>query len=132
VAILFSNVLGQLRVLTGTDSPDAPRLAAIRAAVARATAGRSWASFHDRVSGVAAPEVDPVVHTAARLDDAAIVRRFYPSLLDADAPSGPSRELLDHLTGGLFPEARPHAYFSWPLMPGVFHLIEGTCGVRGG
>jgi hypothetical protein len=130
VAILFSNVLGQLRVLTGADSPDAPRLAAIRAAVARVTAGRSWASFHDRVSGAAAPEVDPVVHTPARLDDAAVVRRFYPSLLDTDIPSAGSRELLDHLTGGFFPENRPHAYFSWPLMPGVFHLIEATSSAR--
>ena len=132
VALLFSNVLGQLRVLTGADSPESPRLAAIRAVVKRATAGRSWASFHDRVSGVAAPEVDPVAHASARLDDAAIVRRFYPSLLDTDAPRAAPRELLDHLTGGFFPEARPHAYFSWPLMPGVFHLIEATSAVRDG
>ena len=95
----------------------------------RATAGRSWASFHDRVSGVVAPEIEPVVHTTERLDDAAVVRRFYPSLLDAEAPIGPTRELLDHMTAGFFPPGRPHAYFSWPLMPGVYHLIEATCDV---
>ena len=44
VAVLFSNIVGQLAVLTGADSPDAPRFAALRAAVRRATAGRSWAS----------------------------------------------------------------------------------------
>jgi hypothetical protein len=130
VAILFSNVLGQLRVLTGAETPDDPRLTRIRAAVARAIEGRSWASFHDRLSGLSAPEVDPMVLSEARLDDAAIVRRFYPSLADAAQPIGEAGELLDHLTAGFFPPERPHAYFSWPLMPGVFHLIEATRGVR--
>lgn len=130
VAILFSNVLGQLRVLIGADAPDDPRLARIRDAVTRAIAGRSWASFHDRLSGLIAPEVDPIVETPARLDDAAVIRRFYPSLMDAPAPSGEASELLDHLTGGFFPPDQPHAYFSWPLMPGVFHLIEATRAVR--
>jgi len=131
-ALLFSNILGQLRVLTGAREPSDPRLVAIRRAVARATAGRSWASFHDRVSGTAAPEVDPVVHAESRLDDAAVVRRFYPSLLDErDSTRGDSPELLDHLTEGFFPSDRPHAYFSWPLMPGVHHLIEATRAVRG-
>ena len=36
--------------------------------------------------------------------------------------------LLDHLTAGFFPPDRPHAYFTWPLLPGVFHLIEATRG----
>ena len=130
-AILFSNVLGQLSVLTGANDVDDPRLTAIRAVIGRVTASRSWASFHDRVSGVFAPEVAPIVHTAARLDDSAIVRRFYPMLADRASASGECDELLDHLTAGHFPPDRPHAYFSWPLMPGVFHLIEATRGVRG-
>jgi hypothetical protein len=96
----------------------------------------SWASFHDRVSGAAPPEVDPVVHTSARLDDAAVVRRFYPDLAEragaagAAGAAGERDELLDHLPEGFFPAERPHAYFSWELMPGVFHLIEATCGAR--
>jgi len=130
VAILFSNVLGQLRVLTGADAPDDPRLVRIRAAIARAIRGRSWASFHDRLSGLVAPEVDPMVLSDARLDDAAIIRRFYPLLTDASKPIGEAAELLDHLTAGFFPPERPHAYFSWPLMPGVFHLIEATRAIR--
>ncbi|HEX5100279.1 MAG TPA: hypothetical protein VFV94_12305 [Polyangiaceae bacterium] len=130
VAILFSNVLGQLRVLTGAGAPDDPRLVRIRTAIARAIEGRSWASFHDRLSGLVAPELDPMVLTDVRLDDAAIVRRFYPSLMDASEPIGEAAELLDHMTEGFFPPERPHAYFSWPLMPGVFHLIEATRGIR--
>jgi hypothetical protein len=133
VAVLFSNVVGQLRVLTGAETPDDARLAAIRSTVQRITATRSWASFHDRVSGAAPPEVDPVVHTSARLDDAAVVRRFYPDLSERAGTASTASErdeLLDHLTEGFFPAERPHAYFSWELMPGVFHLIEATCGLR--
>ncbi len=131
VALLFSNVLGQLRPLIGAETSDDARLAAIRGAVARATAGRSWASFHDRVSGSIAPELDSVSHAPARLDDTAILRRFYPLLLDESATrSADFPELLDHLTRGFFPAERAHAYFCWPLMPGVFHLIVGTHGVR--
>ena len=131
-AILFTNILGQLSVLTGANRVDDARLTAIRAVIARVTASRSWASFHDRVSGAYAPEVDPVIHTPSRLDDNAVVRRFYPLLADRARETGECDELLDHLTAGYFPPNRPHAYFSWQLMPGVFHLIEATCGVRGG
>ena len=137
VAVLFSNVLGQLpALLSNLESLDDPRLVAVRAAVAEATASRSWLSFHDRVSGTIEPDLEQGVRTDARLTDAEVVARFFPALEDAAAAGRPvrasdgSRELLDHLTAGLFPPARPHAYFSWPLMPGIFHLIEATSGVR--
>jgi hypothetical protein len=42
-----------------------------------------------------------------------------------------SAPLLDHLTEGFFPAERPHAYFSWELLPGTFHLIEATARARG-
>ena len=129
-AILFSNILGQLSVLTGANDANDPRLTAIRSVIHRVTVSRSWASFHDRLSGVIAPEVDPIVRTPARLDDGAVVRRFYPTLADQARTTGECDELLDHLTAGYFPAERPHAYFSWQLMPGVFHLIEATRGVR--
>jgi hypothetical protein len=130
-AVLFTNVLGQLRVLLGADTPDDVRLAAVREAVREATRSRSWASFHDRVSGVLEPQLDAPARAATRLTDAEMLRRFFPAL-EASAPRADgSGELLDHLTGGFFPAERPHAYFSWQLMPGVFHLIEATCGLRG-
>jgi hypothetical protein len=130
LAVLFSNIVGQLRVRTGADGADDGRLAAMRSTVRRVTATHSWASFHDHVSGAFPPEVDPVVHTSARLDDAAVVSRFYPDLAERAGTAGERDELLDHLTEGFFPAERPHAYFSWELMPGVFHLIAATCGVR--
>jgi hypothetical protein len=130
-AVLFTNILGQLRVLLGTDSSEDPRLTAVRGAVAEATRSRSWASFHDRVSGVLEPQIEQPARAAARLTDADVVRRFYPAVEASSARADGAGELLDHLTAGFFPAERPHAYFSWQLMPGWFHLIEATCGVRG-
>jgi hypothetical protein len=123
--VLFTNVLGQLLALLGAESGDDPRLVAIRAAVGRAIRGRSWASFHDRVSGTVEPSLEQGTASAARLSNAELVHRFYPALEQTRASEGGS-ELLDHLTAGFFPPERPHAYFTWPLMPGVFHLIEAT------
>lgn len=130
-AVLFTNILGQLRVLLGADALDDARLTAVRDAVHAATRSRSWASFHDRVSGVLEPQLDAPARAATRLTDADVVRRFFPAVEASAARADGSGELLDHLTAGFFPEDRPHAYFSWQLMPGVFHLIEATCGVRG-
>jgi hypothetical protein len=127
-ALLFTNIVGQLRVLLRADDAGDARLAALRSVIARATRGRSWASFHDRVSGQVEPELSAMVRTEARLTDAELVRRFFPAQAHASGPS--EVELLDHLTGGFFPPDRPHAYFSWPLLPGWFHVIEATCDVR--
>lgn len=129
-AVLFTNVVGQLRVLLDAQSADDAPLAAVRAAIRAATAGRSWASFHDRVSGPLEPELTAAAHVERRLTDAEIIRRFFPALEVGAVRSDGSGELLDHLTAGFFPADRPHTYFSWPLMPGVFHVIEATCGVR--
>jgi hypothetical protein len=131
-AVLFTNIVGQLRVLLDAYSADDAPLAAVRAAVRAAIAGRSWASFHDRVSGPLEPELATAAYVERRLTDAEIVRRFFPALEAGAVRSDGSGELLDHLTGGFFPAERPHAYFSWPLMPGVFHVIEATSGVRPG
>jgi len=130
-AILFSNVLGQLGVLLpGIESKDDARLRAIRAVVHQVVKDRSWASFHDRVSGSIEPSLEQGVRTKTRLSDREIVEHFYPALEGEKPGARGSKELLDHLTEGFFPPEREYAYFSWPLMPGAFHLIEATCGVR--
>jgi len=94
---------------------------------------RSWASFHDRVSGLVEPAIDGAVHAKTRLTDAELIENFYPVYEGASTPGidvGGRRELLDHLTEGFFPSERSHSYFSWQLLPGTFHLIEATRGVR--
>jgi hypothetical protein len=131
-AVLFSNVVGQFRVLLGAASAEDPRLARLRSALLPAIGQRSYASFHDRVSSGTAPVLDGALVVDRRLDDREIVDHFYPGNDDADAMiradgSGP---LLDHLTADFFPPDRPHAYFSWELLPGVFHLIEATARRR--
>jgi hypothetical protein len=131
--VLFSNVLGQLPVLLDTAEPEAPALARIRRAIARMIEGRSWASFHDRVSGELRPALEGPIHADGRLTDAQILQAFYgeaDSAQTSKAPPEPPRELQDHLTEGLFPEALPHIYFSWELEPSVYHLIEGVRAVR--
>jgi hypothetical protein len=125
VAVLFSNVLGQVRVLLGATDPDDPRLAGVRQSVHTALRGRPWASFHDRVSGELEPVLEGRLDADRRLSDAELRDQFYAAAMpDGGAPP----PLLDHLTAGFFPEERPHAYFSWPLMPGQFHLVEATRG----
>jgi hypothetical protein len=125
--VLFSNVLGQLRALLEVASSDAPELVRVRDGVHAALVGRSWASFHDRVSGFARPTFDGVVLTEARLSDEEVVASAYENSISATQLA--NTELLDHLTEGFFPENLPHAYFVWELGPGLFHLIEGVCSV---
>jgi hypothetical protein len=129
-AVLFTNIVGQLRVLLNAYDAEEPRFQAVRAAIRQATHGRSWASFHDRVSGGIEPELAAPVYVDARLTDTEVVQRFFPALERAAVRKDGDGELLDHLSSGFFPPERPHAYFEWTLMPGVFHLIEATCGVR--
>jgi hypothetical protein len=127
-ALLFSNILGQLGVLLGTSNAEHPGLVRIREAIGRAIRGRSWVSFHDRVSGTLRPTLEGSTISSRRWSDAEVVERaFAAGELEATEPS----ELLDHMTQGFFPENVPHAYFVWELEPGVFHLIEGIACVRG-
>lgn len=129
-AVLFSNILGQVRVLLGSQGPDESPFAAVRDAVRSSLAGRSWASFHDRVSGNPEPALAGTFTNDARLSDAEIVEHFYPVLEGSPARGidrRGERELLDHLTGDFFPSERPHSYLKWELMPRVFHLVEATC-----
>jgi hypothetical protein len=132
VAVLFSNVVGQLRVLLEARTADDPKLVRLKRELLPALGSRSWASFHDRVSGDLEPFLQGSFRAERRLSDAEIVQRVYPGnddegpIISADG----STPLIDHLTAGFFPPDCPHAYFSWPLMPRVFHLIEATSSVE--
>lgn len=120
-ALIFCNVLGQTRFLLEDSEFDRFK-AAFRERIGAQLSSRSWLSIHDRWSGRLEPEFDAPLETAVRLDDTAL-RALYPR-------RGPSRavELFDHQSDGFFPNARPHAYFSWQLAPNRFHLIEGVAG----
>jgi len=125
LALLFSNFVGQLPVLLGVQDPEAPPLRRVLEAVQHALAGRSWASFHDRVSGTTRPEFEQPLIANSRLGDDEVLEALYSE--SARSTSLERAELLDHLTLDFFPAELPHAYFSWELEPRVFHLIEGVC-----
>lgn len=123
-ALLFANVIGQLATLLDDDGSGAS-LEPARAAVRAALPGRSWASFHDRVSGPVAPNIPGRASAAARWSDEEVLREAY----GADS-AGPLVELTDHHSGGFFPVDMPHAYLRWELEPGLFHLIEAAAVAR--
>jgi hypothetical protein len=130
-ALLFSNVVGQLSALLDRETPD-EQIQIVRRAVREALAGRSWASFHDRVSGPLPPNVEGMVRAPRRWSDEEVLARAYDS---SPGPLGGERvgaaiELVDHYTEGFFPEALPHAYFRWELGPGVYHLIEAVAAAE--
>jgi hypothetical protein len=123
-ALLFSNVLGQLSALLEGETPD-EGIQAVRRAVQAALVGRSWASFHDRVSGPLPPAIDGMVRAPRRWSDDEVLAHAY------DTEGGPALvELIDHHTEGFFPESLPHAYFGWQLGPGVYHLIEAVAAIE--
>lgn len=127
-AVLFSNVLGQLRVLLEIDELDAPALKRVRAAIHEVTARRPFASFHDRVSGTIRPVFHQPLHSSCRLDDASLIEQLYTSKVRAqEALTTSNWSLLDHLTEGLFPADLPHSYLSWQLDPDRYHIIEWVC-----
>jgi hypothetical protein len=119
-ALLFSNVIGQIQVLLDIEAPNA-ELARVKAAVHKAIAGRSWASFHDRVSGSIVPSLDEPVVAAQRWSDDEVLSEAYYGSTPSEDP-----ELHDHLTEGFFPAEAPHTYFRWQLDPGSYHLIEAV------
>ena len=120
-AVLFSNVLGQIRFLL-KEPEFAKWQSAWTQRIAPLLFGRRWASFHDRVSSSAPPRFSMPYRSARRLSDA----ELGPSLYSGTAGTV---ELYDHLTEGLFPADLPHDYFHWEIEPHSHHVIEA---VRGG
>lgn len=126
-ALLFSNLIGQLPILLADAKLDASVLARTKEEIAGAASQRSFASFHDRLSGEVRLEFEQPLIAESRLDDRELLEAVYHAGERDDAAS---LGLVNHRSGGLFPATLPHAYFSWELEPGLFHLIEGVCGLR--
>ena len=121
--VLFCNVWGQVIF----DVDDDVARARWKAALPRLLAGRSWASFFDRVSGPVAPTLDaagdPSRERSDRsLPDDALVERFYAH---ADTPLA-KFALVDHGTEDVVVDL-PRLYLAWELAPRAHHLIEAIC-----
>lgn len=124
-AVLFSNVIGQLRALLDVNSASAPEFVRVREAVRELVSERSWASFHDRFSGAARPAFEGVIQAVSRLSDEEVLEAAYATKPGSEETEAPL-ELLDHLSEGFFDATRPHLYVTWELEPDQFHLIEAV------
>lgn len=117
-AILYCNLVGQLSHLLATPEKE-PLLCRAKGAVTETLRGRSWASYHDRVSSSRAPKIAALGQTqSGRLSDDELAQ-FYDGY-------GEGTILLDHDTEDVFPAHLPHYYFGWELIPGYFHLLEAV------
>jgi hypothetical protein len=123
-AVLFCNILGQLPLLGEDRSPDhrddAPPVGSYEhwlRALPEVMGARSWATFHDRLSGTVAPQGIDETQLAPWRSSEDLVLAHYPLTDD------PNLALVDHRTSALSPET-PRRQFVWELSPGLFHLIE--------
>lgn len=119
-AVLFCNFLGQLKVLNENDVFGSD-FEEWKKGLHGLLSGRSWASFHDRVSGPAEPFIEASPKEAKFLSNDEIIEVFYAS----HSNHGGSTELLDHLTEGLFP-GHEYSYLRWQITPGIYHVIEAV------
>jgi hypothetical protein len=109
--VLFCNFLGQ------AAECDDVRASEWFAQLPASLEGRRWASFHDRYSGELATKAVAPLDSPHRADPETLLRHFYEK--------GISGELTEHELPPLFPQVRPYRYWSWPLAPDQFHIIEG-------
>lgn len=123
-AVLFCNILGQLPLLGEDRDPDQDDDSPPEGSYERwllglpdALSGRSWASFHDRLSGRMRPHDIDSATPVPWSPSEELVRRHYPPTDD------PELALLDHRTSALCRDA-PRVQLTWELSPGLHHLLE--------
>lgn len=118
-ALLFAHFLGQLVGLhplavaaeQGTELCETSVYAAWKQKLNQQLAGRTWASFHDRLSGLAPPCAQQA-HSETELPLPDLQVQFWPT----------SPHFYDHLTGGIGAQL-PHQYRIWQRKPDVWHLV---------
>jgi hypothetical protein len=125
-AVLFCNLLGQLPLLgedrlpdQSDDDPPEGSYERWLLGLPAALAGRSWATYHDRISGHCRPHALPGGSLVPWSSSEDLVLHHFPRVEDR----GEKFQLLDHRTSMLLRDT-PREQFSWEIAPGVFHLIE--------
>lgn len=110
-AILFNNLLGQLRLVSKDLDATERQLEQIKTQLV----GRHWASFHDRLSGdwTHAQQSAATIHTAGTLSNDELAKSF--------ARGG---EWLDHLTNQVLPTDTPRVIYPWRITPDRLHVVE--------
>jgi hypothetical protein len=110
-AILFNNLLGQLRLVTKDLDTTEQQLAQIKTQLD----DRHWASFHDRISG----DWTHAQQSAATLRSAGPV-----SNEDLAKSFGCGGEWLDHLTSQVLPPDTPRVIYPWRITTDRLHVVE--------
>ena len=116
--VLFSNFLGQMHLLDPqSEYEDSFKLWC--ESLPNLLEGRSWASFHDRVSGAIEPHFPEGTswRTSKVLSNNEIIDLFYSNRTNQDVV------LTDHLTQDILSQS-PRSICSWQITPQRWHLIE--------
>lgn len=111
-AILFCNVLGQLRY---QDTKPLERIEFELNQLKTTLNGRHWASFHDRISGKA-------LHTAVTEHEFFESGSVQSNVLAKRVAS--QGEWLDHLTENVLPAGVRRRFIGWPISPDRLHWVE--------
>jgi hypothetical protein len=123
-AVLFDNVLGQVRFHHPTVDEASQRIETIT----KALRGRSWGSIHDAYSGKVVPSPRPhptrlkTLQTPHHASDSA--RMASPDFAEFGKQLQPQGEWLDHLTANVFPEGTPISHIAWPYSTHYCHWLQ--------
>lgn len=118
---LFSNVLGQL-YLTHSPMELSDFKRAFQSWVSKSRSKLKIASYHDRLSGEAIPQIAALAHEShspkkGSLSNQDLLKVCY---------KGQGGELADHEMEGWFPPDFRAKYGFWQISKNVVHLIEGV------
>lgn len=124
--ILFSNIFGQLPLLNRTAFSDSKKLQSYHSQLHRFLSHRLWSSFHDLYSSPCRlPDFDDSqLNQLAALPAGANTHSCLSQIFSMAGTA--NIEVTDHLTNSLFQFASRRRYFSWPLKPLQFHIIEAV------
>lgn len=127
-AVLFSNFLGQLGVLVPAEMRES-WLVELKQNLYPTLKGRTWASFHDVLSGPVPPQIkklDKDFSGQAQTSPHNPGQTLIQVRVEQLAQKFYSKEVIleDHLIGDLFPPTLNRDYFSWELKRGQYHLVE--------
>ena len=125
-AILFDNVLGQIRFHHTSIDEASQRIEAIT----KALRGRSWGSVHDAYSGKVVPNQGPIAQphrmktfqTPHHFSDDNLMKT--PGFAEFGKQLQPQGEWLDHLTANVFPEGTPIHHIAWPYSTHYCHWLQ--------
>jgi hypothetical protein len=116
-ALLFCNILGQWPLLNSQLQPEETNEFALT--LTQTFPGARWASYHDIFSGQVPLRMK--VPSNVKIQNQTDIENFWR---DVDG-----KNVVDHLTFGVFSNNRPTSHWSWSLMPRQLHLIEWVQGL---